>query len=230
MPIRKHHRAFACLALGLILAGALVACGGGGGGPVAPPRTLRYTAIGASDAVGIGAFPLSNGYVPRLGARMGTLASNVVVANLGRNGWEVDEMVAVQLPEAIASNPDVVTVWTGSNDLIAGANPDAFAASLGQLLGGLAQQTDALVCVADLVDLSQAPAFRNQPDPDVTPERVAAFNARIRAAVSAHGAVLVELSALPFDDDLFWIDGFHPNDDGHAAIADAFWASIAARL
>lgn len=218
-----------CLLILLVLA---TACGGGGGETSAPvvPRTIRYTAIGASDAVGVGAFPLSNGYVPRLAVALETRAADVVLLNLGRSGWEVDEMVAGQLPDAIASDPDVVTVWTGSNDVVAGADPDDFAAGLDVLLAGLAQGTAAQVFVGDLVDLSEAPRYQDDPDPDVTAARIAAFNQRIREAVQRYGFVLVELSAVPFDEDLFWIDGFHPNDDGHAAIAAAFWAAIAPRL
>jgi lysophospholipase L1-like esterase len=219
-----HRRSFAFSLL--VLALLAVGCGGGGDKPSVPAGRIAYTAIGASDAVGVGAVPLSNGYVPRLGALLATRASDVVVTNLGHNGWEVGEMVDGELPDAIASNPDVVTVWTGTNDVIAGADPADFAAELDLLLSGLAQNTTAQVFVADLVDVSLAPSFVQNPDPDVTPARIQAFNDRIHAAVDKWGFVRVDLSAIPFDENLFWIDGFHPNNDGYAAIAAAFWAEM----
>ena len=59
--------------------------------------------------------------------------------------------------QAIADDPDLITVWTGSNDLIAGRDPAVFAAQLGQMLTDLRQRTRATVYVADLPDLTQAP-------------------------------------------------------------------------
>jgi lysophospholipase L1-like esterase len=64
----------------------------------------------------------------------------------------------------------------------------------------------------------------------VTRGRIDAFNARIRSAAGASGAVLVRLSAVPVDDSLFSGDGFHPSNEGHRKLADAFWAEIAPRL
>jgi len=225
-------RVFALRGTVLLVALCAVACGGGSSTslPVAPPRTVVYTAIGASDAVGIGAFPLSRGYVPRLAEHLQGLPATVTLDNLGINGAHADDMVEAELPAAIASDPDVVTVWTGSNDLIAGVSVDAFGAELDVLLGDLSTKTNALVFVADLVDLPSAPRFRQDPDPDVTAARVAAYNAVIAAAAEAHGCVLVQLSDTPLTDDLFSIDGFHPNNDGYAVLADRFWQEMRPRL
>ncbi len=49
-------------------------------------------------------------------------------------GAHVGDMVTNELPTATAASPDIVTVWTGANDLIGGANPDSFAAQLTTLL------------------------------------------------------------------------------------------------
>jgi hypothetical protein len=86
------------------------------------------------------------------------------------------------------------------------------------------------VFVGDLADLTRAPRFRTAPDPDVTSDRLAAFNQRIAATVAAHGAVLVRLSAMPIDDSIFYSDGFHPNNAGYLRIADAFWAEMGRAL
>jgi lysophospholipase L1-like esterase len=213
--------------LAALLAVALVGCGGGGGGAV---RTIAYVGIGASDAVGIGALPLSEGYVPQLAEAMRGTGVEVTLLNLGINGAHVDDMVASELTAAVDASPDIVTVWTGANDLIGGDDPDAFAAQLDTLLRTLKTSTTAEVFVGDLPDLTQAPRFRNNPDPDVTLARVAAFNQRIADTVAATGCVLVLLSAIPFDDSMFWIDGFHPSNAGHDELTTAFFAEIAPRL
>lgn len=213
----------------LLVALALLAAGCGGSSS-ASAGTIAYTALGASDAVGIGAVPLSKGYVPTLADDMRSAGFTVTLDNLGINGAHVGDIVDQELPQALADDPDVVTLWTGANDVVSGDSPDAFAAQLSVLLGALADGTHARVYVADLPDLTQEPLFRDGSDPDVTKARVDAFNDRIHAAVAAAGFVLVRLSDIPPRDDLVWVDGFHPNNAGHAAIADAFWAKIAPDL
>ena len=215
----------------VVLAVALLGGCGGGGSSGAPSRwALVYTAIGASDAVGIGAVPLSNGYVPTLSRTMSAAGFATTLNNLGISGARVGDMVDEELPDALASDPDVVTVWTGANDLIGGDDPDAFALALRGLLGQLVDGTDATVYVGNLPDLTQAPLFRDGSDPDVTQARVDAYNARIAQAVADTGCVLVLLSTVELTEDLTWIDGFHPSNEGHALLADVFWEEIATDL
>ena len=213
-----------------LAAAALVLVSGCTSSPTTVPSTLVYTALGASDAVGIGAFPPTLGYVCLIAERLRGARPKVEFHNLGINGAKADEFIAQELPDAVASNPDIVTLWTGENDLIAGRTPDQFAAHLDEILRRLRSETHAQVFVADLVDISRAPLFRNFPDPDVTSARVAAFNQRIYAGVAAHGAVLVKISAQSIDDSLFSIDGFHPSNKGHELLAQGFWAEIEPRL
>ena len=211
----------------LLLAG----CGGGGssGGGGGVRGTLVYTAIGASDAVGIGATPLSNGYVPTLAGRLRAVGFATTLNNLGINGARVGDMIDDELPDALASDPDVVTIWTGANDLIGGDSPDAFALELAFLLAQLQDGTNATIYVGDLPDLTQARLFRDGSDPDVTKARVDAYNLRIHQAIEDAGCVLVVLSTIELTDDLTWIDGFHPSNAGHAALADAYWSEIVPR-
>ncbi len=221
--IHRRH----LLALFLVL--PLVACGGGGGGTAPIGPTTVYTAIGASDAVGIGAFPSSEGYVPVFSRKLAAVAGNVSLVNLGENGALVDDMLADQLATAVASDPDYVTVWTGSNDLIDGADPAAFGQKLDDLLSELRAETNAVVLVGNLVDMTETPRFKDNPDPNVTGARVDAFNLEIERVVAVNACVLVRLYDLEVIDDLFWIDGFHPNNEGHQRLADTFWAALLSR-
>ena len=134
------------------------------------------------------------------------------------------------LEPAVAAAPDIITVWTGSNDIVSGRDPDEFAAVLDELLGQLRERTEAQIFVADLIDLTKAPYFTLFPDPDVSVAAVEAFNARIRASVAAHGCILVHLPSEQVTSSMFSIDGFHPSNEGHELLADAFWAEIEPRL
>jgi lysophospholipase L1-like esterase len=205
---------------------ALAVAGGCSSSPTAPQSTTIYAALGASDAVGVGASSSTHGYVYVLSSRLNGAGHGSDLHNLGVIGALADQIAGTPLDQAIAVHPGVVTLWTGSNDVIAGVSPDAFAASLDKIVSTLRSRTSAAVFVADLVDLTRTPRFRSAPDANVTSIRIDAFNLRITDTVAARGAVLVRLSAIALDDSFFSSDGFHPNDKGYSLIADAFWTEM----
>ncbi len=123
--------------------------------------------------------------------------------------------------------PDVVTLWTGANDVIRGADVDDFEAALEEILTRLRERTDGVIAVANIPDLTELPRFRDEPDEDVTRERIEAFNDAIAEQAADHDALLVDLHSEPVEDDLVSdADGFHPNNEGHRRIAEEFLAVI----
>jgi lysophospholipase L1-like esterase len=192
---------------------------------------LVYMAIGASDVFGVGASPLDGGYAFRIEDALDDSGTDVQLVTAAIPGGDVEAITdAVQLAERIAPEPDLVTVWVGANDLVAGAEPAAFEEALDNLLDEF-DGSGAIVAIADLPDLTQLPRFLEDPAATVTAERVAAFNEAIHDQAEAHDAVLVALSAQEVDEQFVSdADGFHPNDAGHAAIADLFLEAIAPEL
>src|SRR5690348_17330359 len=76
-------------------------------------RPVTYVALGASDAVGVGSnSPGSQGYVPLIAAR---LAKGSHLINLGISGIRLHEAISKELPLAIATSPDLVTIWLVAN-------------------------------------------------------------------------------------------------------------------
>lgn len=219
--MRSVENAGLWLFLGMAVSLSFAGCGGGGGGRRGGDD-LVYVAIGASDATGIGASEPDNGYVPLVdsGLEDGT-GRDVDLVNLGIPGAKVDEMNDIELPLAKVADPDVVTVLAGPNDLIQGESVEGFEADLGELLEGLADE-GAVVAVANLPDLTQLPKFIDDPDPDVTQARVAAYNGAIRRQAARTGAALVDISGIPVNGFLVSDDGFHPSDEGHRVLADSF--------
>jgi lysophospholipase L1-like esterase len=119
--------------------------------------------------------------------------------------------------------PDLVTVWTGANDVIQGRDADDFADELEAIFERLRDRTDGVVVVANIPDLTELPRFQDDPDDDVTQKRIEEFNEAIAAQAENDDVLLVDLYSEPVEDDLVSDrDGFHPNNDGHRAIADRF--------
>jgi lysophospholipase L1-like esterase len=185
---------------------------------------MVYVAVGASDAFGVGAIPITNGYVFEIRDELENRGRDVALVNLGLPGANPDRIDnAVRIFQRTGVTADLVTVWVGANDLIAGVPVDAFADELDELLDRLQSSMEAFVVMANLPDLTDLPRFEDQPDPDVTAQRVADFNAVITAEAAERSIPLVDLFSIGIEDDLVSdLDGFHPNNEGHQRIADLF--------
>ena len=199
-----------------------------------------YVALGASDAVGVGAQdPSTQGYVPLLTARLRQRFPTVDY-NLGISAITLDPALSAELPLALSDQPTLVTVWLAVNDLVGCVPLSAYVADLDSLLGQLQSRTPAHVFVADVPDLTLLPAFTHGvPGAGACVQGITAtqarvligqWNAAIRAAVTQYGAVLVDLyqSDLVAHPEYVSADGFHPSAAGYARLADLFWAQMQA--
>lgn len=91
------------------------------------------------------------------------------------------------------------------------------------MLGIVKSDISKTIVIANLPDLTKLPRFRERPSPSVTTERVAAYNQAIAQEAKRVDAKLLDFFAIPVQDDLvFDVDGFHPNNAGHQAIAREF--------
>ena len=188
----------------------------------APARPLTYVAMGASDAVGVGAAnPDTDGWVPRLGARLG---ANVRVVNLGVSGSTLSQALEEQLGPAVDAEPDVVTVWLAVNDFNARVPLEIYAADLDRLLGQL-ETAHARVLVGNIPDLGALAAYRGV-DPEPLSKDVDRWNAVIADTTARHGDTLVDLYShwqdLANHPDYVSSDGFHPSSEGYQALAEIF--------
>jgi acyl-CoA thioesterase I len=197
------------------------------------PAPLHFTALGASDALGVGAFPPTRGYVFRIRDSVEQQAGRPVeLLNLGIPAGEVGAIeTALRTSLQAGNRPDLVTLWTGSNDVTHGADPKEFEATLHNLLQRLRGKTTALVVLANVPDLTRLPYFLEHPTPAVTTARIMAFNAAIERQALAIDAPVVHLYEQPFMEHYVSdLDGFHPSNAGHAAIADLFLRVILPHL
>ncbi len=238
-------------AVGVLLLCVVLVLGACGGGPSnatasrpapTPTATLVppvvYVALGASDAVGVGADnPNTQGYVPLLIAR---LPRGSQALNLGISGNMLHDALSNELPAALAVHPTLVTVWLAANDFKGCVPLQQYASDLDTLLSQLQTQTRARVFVANLPDMSMLPALQNgapgagpciqAQSPSQIRALVMQWNQVIAAAVARHGDALVDLfnSDLASHPELIYRDGFHPSTAGYVLLASLFWAQIQA--
>jgi acyl-CoA thioesterase-1 len=211
----------------LLLFSSILGCGTGGIGGGDGDDDVQYAALGASDATGIGASPLTKGYVYLIeeGIEDSGLSTNLM--NYGTPDIEIGGIRDVELKLLDNGHtPDVVTLFAGGNDIIAGASTEHFETDLAAILNHLRKIEGLKIFVADLPDLTQFPRFKESPDSNVTALRVAQFNQIIRRQASAYSAQVIALSSLTPEDALVSSDGLHPNNQGYRQIADLFLQEI----
>ena len=214
----------------LTLGAGVGACGGGA--MMELPDRITYLAIGASDAAGVGADPLARGYVFRIAEALDERVVQVFLTPLAIPGATAEQLDgALELFLASEVEPNLVTVWTGPNDLIRGDDAGDFEDELAEIFERLRDRTDGLIVAGNIPDLTQLPRFRNHPDDDVTRERIEAFNDVIAARAEAHDVLVADLYGEPVEDELVSdADGFHPNNEGHRRIAEEFLEVILSPL
>lgn len=155
------------------------------------------------------------------------MVPGVFLLNLGIPGARID-LIKKQVRLAIQARykANLVTVWTGGNDLVHGDNPTWFQQDLHFIMQNVKRKSSTIV-VANLLDLTQFPRFRQSPNLAVTIERVRQYNDAIAAEARSIDAPNIDVFAQPVRQDLvFDLDGSHPNDAGHREIARLFLEKI----
>jgi lysophospholipase L1-like esterase len=191
-----------------------------------------YLALGASDAVGVGAMPLTEGYVYLINQDLQVRIPGTFLINLAVPGARIDAVIdQVVLATHFHGEADLSTVWIGVNDLVRGGDPSRFQSELRRLLRRLQSRVSTVVVIANLPDLTQLSSFRTTPDPAVTLERVKAFNRAIEVEAPYVNASIVNVFEESSSDDFaFDGEGFHPTAAGHRRLASLFRKTILERV
>jgi len=192
-----------------------------------PGGPVTYVALGASDAVGIGSnIPGSQGYVPLVAAH---LPKGSHLINLGISGIQLHEALSQELPLALTTSPNLITIWLVANDFIGGVTYDNYLHDLNTLLQQLQVSTRARVVMANLPDLTRLPAFANESSSQKFQMLLAIqqWNRSIAQLAKKYGVVLVDLfsqgSRLTAHPEYISRDGFHPSPSGYVQLANYFW-------
>ena len=170
---------------------------------------------GLDDPDGSGGY---RGWANRLAERVAEVQGGLLYANLGVRGKKSGEILDQQLAPALTMRPDLATLFSGTNDIIARRfDAAAVAADVERmqraLVGG-----GATLLTFTLPDLAPVmPAAR------WLAPRLAELNERLRRVSAATGTILVDFAAYSVASDprLWSADRLHANGEGHARIAAA---------
>lgn len=229
-----------------MLAFVFVACSGGSTSSTPPkpsptatqPVTAQqvlttpvtYVALGASDAVGVGSNqPGSQGYVPLLAARLQKGSHPI---NLGVSGIRLHEALTQELPLALNTAPNLITIWLVANDFVGGVSYDRYMKDLNSLLQRLRAGTKARIVMANLPDLTLLPLFKSQSTDRKakTVAEIQRWNATIATTAAHYNVTLVDLfghqSQLTAHPEYISGDGFHPSPAGYVQLSSYFWDAI----
>jgi len=189
-------------------------------------QLITYVAIGDSLTSGVGASSVSS-TLPALLAEKISADTKIVVSvkNLGVPGATSFEILTGSVIDASQYNPDIITVFIGTNDMHNFVPLEKFRNNLTTAVKALHNSTRAKIYLINLPYLGAKDLILSPYDFYFDHE-LSKFNAVIGQVAKETGVKLIDLydaSKKAFRDDLgvYSIDRFHPSDRGYK-----LWAEI----
>ena len=203
----------------------------GGPEPTPNPLPLIYAAIGASDVVGAGADdPARQSWVNVLHEKM-PLGTRLV--RLGRGGITLREANRVEVPQAVAAQPDIVTMWNCVNDALQGVQLAEYTRDLNAALTRLTGETQAKIVVLNMPDISILTMGYAGPEQRAMVQGgVRRWNSAMADTAARFGDRVTIVDLFPISDevldrpDYLSPDNFHPSTAGYHRLAEVVWEMI----
>ena len=195
-----------------------------------PQRPFTYVALGDSTVQGIGASHPSRSTAGIIFATILANKKNALYHNLGVDGARISEVRRNQLEQAIAMQPDLITISVGANDIRFRTGLASFRSELTWLLEKLRAETDATIVITTIPDLSLTPRVPFLVK-GITNLMVKRLNSVITDLAKEHKIICIDMYhqsrvyAAHYPE-LIASDGFHPSDLGYALWANTIISQI----
>jgi lysophospholipase L1-like esterase len=183
-----------------------------------PPGATSFVAIGDSFTEGLNDAAPGGGYrgwADRLAGLMAAECPELQYANLAVRGKLLRQIVAEQVPAAVALSPGLVSIAGGGNDIIRpGGDPDTLAELFDAAVARL-RAAGCRVLMFTGADLVGFPVMR------LLRGRIAAYNMHLRSIADERGCDLVDLWSMRFLRELSaWSpDRLHMTSQSHQRVA-----------
>lgn len=193
-------------------------------------ESIRYLALGDSYTIGTGLEHEAQNFPSLLAGRL-TQATrvDVVLVNLGVNGYTTTDLIRKELPVARRAAPELISILIGANDVVQGSDDATYRARLTQIYEtvkslGLRAARVLAVSIPDFSPLPAAAAFGT---PSQLRARIDTFNDIAGSEAASRGFQYADITAISREtnrgDDWLAGDGLHPGPAQHRAFADHLW-------
>lgn len=193
-------------------------------GIVGAGEPLHIGIMGDSSCTGPGLAHADEIWVRQTGRLLAERGFEVRLSSVAVGGARASDVLRDQLPQLLATDPDIVMIAIGSNDALKGAPPAAFERDLTAIVEALST-TRALVVLAGVGDLGTIPRLL-PPLRQIIRARARRFDSIHEAVARRYGLPKAdqwsEAARVLADPATFTPDLFHPGPRGHAA-----WAQVA---
>lgn len=191
------------------------------GHPDLPP--LRITLLGDSVVTAPGCDPLDACWARRTAIHLSE-RFHIQLISVAEGGSRVADVVDGQIENALSTEPDLVYVAVGGNDVMRGTPLATFERAFSELIGRLHHEVELIACsgVGDLGTIPRLPAIVR----GVLRVRGRSFDHGIARVAAAYEGVMKSVTwgpgYTPFEYDIstFSGDQFHASASGHALFAE----------
>ena len=193
-------------------------------------ESIRYLALGDSYTIGTGLKEEAQNF-PSLLARKLTeeRGVEVVLVNLGVNGYTTMDLIREELPVARSARPELVSILIGANDIVQGSDEATYRARLAQIydaVKALGVPVERILAIS-IPDFSPLPGAAPFGSPAHLRARIDAFNDIARAEAASRGFVYADITTISREvnhgNDWLASDGLHPGPAQHRAFAGHLW-------
>ena len=190
---------------------------------------VNYLALGDSTGVGVGA--RNGGYVARIFGRILSQRPGSRLTNLCVSGATSSDVLEGQLDRGLTSDPNLVTLGIGINDIGHGFSVEEFARNYERIISTLRNKTRARIIVTNIPDISSAPRIPQFARAEYQ-QAIVTFNQRLEAIAARYEVTVFDVHTttreqLPAHPEFFSSDGFHPSDAGYELWANEMWPVVA---
>jgi acyl-CoA thioesterase I len=197
--------------------------------PASIEGPVNYLALGDSTGVGVGA--RNGGYVARIFSRILSQRPGSRLTNLCVSGATSSDVLEGQLDRGLTSDPNLVTLGIGINDIGHGFSVEEFARNYEQIISTLRNKTRARIIVTNIPDISSAPRIPQFARAQYQ-QAIINFNQRLEAIAARYEVTVFDVHTttreqLPAHPEFFSGDGFHPSDAGYELWANEMWPVVA---
>ncbi len=192
-------------------------------------QPVVYAAIGDSLTAGVGVDDYQQSYPYVLAQKIAGEDSSVILRDFSYPGAKTSDVIKDLLEPAIASNPSIVTIVLGTNDVHGRVKPESFAANYRYIIDQLQARSQAKIYISSIPYLGSE-ALLLPPYNFYFHQRIDEYNRIIKTITEEKNVQYIDLTstteAVSRQNAYYAADLFHPAAAGYAQWASLLYVGI----